>query len=855
MRNALFLLALLCCSIAQAESDLLVNGDFESGATGWHFELWPRPAETPVGSAIAVSDAQAKSGRHSLRIDTGAVADKQKELVFNADIRDESRATAGKRLDLSGWTYVEPGTAVRPISMTLRVWGSNDDPGKGGLLGTPISIHVAGAPGKWTQFQASAVIPDGRITHMDLHCGIRPDVAGTVLYLDDLQLREHVPAPLEISAFSDPQWRDAMAGIDVRLKSVSPPNGSLSLQLLDADARPAAHWDRVLPAGTKHGAVGLNLPRPFLREGKYQLKAELRDGAKVIETATAEIELAESPWESHDPKPLPSGTIDGKRPAGFTNEGTVAPVAVADVVPAEAEPEPALLKSPEQQPLVVFGRNAFDPISRLARPRPGERDEPRVFACPGQYVPVQIGIWARTPVKRLAFGTLAVAGRLQVSPELIDVRAVRMPHNLPPFLERRDSIEVPEGQTQAYWVTLFIPPGTKPGFYQALLQASADSAKLESVSILIRVLPCELPVAKKGYGFWWKMDDRWNGYYAKPHDVGLEQVRKQFVLLREHECNVVSLYSVPKISRSADGTFAFDFTRDQLGNSPYSFDQIVRLGLETKFLTTSQPIQYPGADELRHDYVARELKLKLGSPEFDAFYRQACHAIDEWAKSKGITLAFACVDEIGNSVERQEQALHYYAIAKQAGVLTSVTDNSMWGGQYLTAQPRFDQVIDMRVFNFVLPEMIQTTRASGDRLWLYNLGDVAMSPRRDRLIFGLFTERCGADGYLQWALQWPHQNKSPYESAAAGRYEPYHYVLPAPDGPLSSVGFEAVREGITDARYEALAEGAGLNGLDYLPSDLPQDSTAIGSFLDRHGTNFNDVLRWKAARAVLNKRH
>lgn len=851
MRSLPFLLALIFCSIVQAETNLLVNGDFESGPRGWSFALWPRPEETPVGRAMSVSDAKAKSGQHSLRIDTGAASDRQKELVFNAEVRDDARNLGGKRLDLDGWIYVEPKTAVRPISMTLRVWGKNDDPGKGGLLGTPISIHVAGTPGKWTEFQASGIVPEGQITQMDLHCGIRPDVASTVLYLDDLHLSEHLPAPLEITAYNQPLWRDATAGIDVRLNSPPPPNASLHVELHDQANHAVARWDRPLPVGTRHGGIGLDLPRPLLPEGLYHLHAELRDRNKTLETATAEIELLESPWEAYKSQGLARGTIDGKRAAAFSNAGTVAPDMVEDVLPSEAEPQPATMPSADEQPLVVFTRNAFDPISRLSRPRPGEWDEARVFACPGQYVPVQIGIWARKSVRQLAFGTqMVVGGRLQVSSDLIDVRAVRLPKNLPAFLEKRESIEVPEGQTQPYWVTLYIPPGTKPGFYSVSLQAQADHGKMVDFPILIRVLPLELPVTKKGYGFWWAMDSRWNSYYTKPHDVVMEQIRKQFILLREHGCNVVSLYSIPKISRSADGNFSFDFTRDQLGDFAYSFNDIVQLGLETKFLTTSQPIQYPGADELRQ-YGAEELKMKRGSPEFDDLYQQACRAIHQWAKSKGITLAFACVDEIGNSVERQQEALRYYPLAQKAGALTSVTDNSMWGGQYLTGQPRFDRVIDMRVFNFILPEMVQTTRQSGDRLWLYNLGDLTLTPRRERFVFGLFTDRCGADGYLQWAFQWPHQNKSPYESAAAGRFEPYNYVLPAPDGPLPTIGFEAVREGIVDARYLELARQAGLPDSRFLAKDLTQDSTAIGSFLDRHGDNFNDAVRWKVARAVL----
>lgn len=850
MRNLPFLLALIICSIGRAETNLLVNGDFESGSRGWSFALWPRPEETPVGNAMTVSDAVARSGHHSLQIDTGAATDKQKELVFNAEVRDESRNLGGKRLDLDGWILAEPNSAIRPISMTLRVWGKSEDPGKGGLLGTPISIHVAGTPGKWTEFQASGIVPEGQITHMDLHCGIRPDVSSTVVYLDDLQLREHVPAPLEIMAFNNPQWRDAMAGIDAHLSSPSTPGSSLHLELLDAKNHVAGRWDRPLPTGTNHGGIGLDLPRPFLPEGAYELRAELRDGTKSKLSATIPLELLASPWEGYQPQQTPTDTMNGERPADFTNEGSVAPAKLDDVIESDAEPEPANMPSANEQPLVVFTRDAFDSITRLSRPRPAERDEPRVFGCPGQYVPVQIGVWARTALKRLNFGTLAVAGKLQVSPNLIDVRAVRLPKNLPAFLEKSESIDVPEGQTQPYWVTAYIPPGTKPGFYSVLLQASADKCKMVSFSVLMRVLPLDLPQTGKGYGFWWAMDPRWNGYYSKPHDVAVEQIRKQFILLREHGCNEVSLYCVPKISRSADGRFSFDFTRDEFGNCPCSFEEMVQLGLESGFLTKSQPIQYPGADEIR-EYAAGELKMKRGSPEFDAFYQQACRTINDWAKSKGITLAFACVDEIGNSAARQEEALHYYPLVQHAGALTSVTDNSMWGGQYLTGQPRFDQVIDMRVFNFILPEMIESTRHSGDRLWLYNLGDLTLSPRRERFVYGLFTERCGADGYLQWAFQWPHENKSPYESAAAGRFEPYNYVLPAPDGPLPTIGFEAVCEGIVDARYLKLARRAGLPMSNFLPADLTQDSTAIGTFLDHCGQNFNEAVRWKAARAVL----
>jgi hypothetical protein len=855
MRWIALFVAVLTCSLAYADPapNLLVNGDLEQPG-GWSFALWPNAGKTPVGGALGRSDARVKSGQWALRIDTGAMADKAKELVFNGQVRPEAKELRGKRVDFSGWSYIEPGSAVRPISMTLRVWGEAD-PGKNGLLGTPFAIHVVGKPGEWTEFHASGTLPDDKINSIDLHCGLRADAQATVQYLDDLRLAEHVAPPLEVRLLKETLWRDETLPIEVSV--ASPAEGErVSIKLLDSSGHTAAQWDHPLSAKGTAQRIGLELPRPFLPEGIYVLRSELTQREQVLQTATEPLEILASPWESYNPNHLPQAGILGPRPDGFAVEGTVAPEDVVDVVPTPAEPEDTDASNEERSgDFVVFNREASDPLTRAARPAPGETAMPRVFACPGQYVPVQLGVLANKALTHLSVAVAPAAGHPEVSADQIDIRAMRTPKNLPVFLEKRPVIDVPAGQTQGYWVTLHIPQETAPGFYVARLRAAAEGTQPKDVPILIRVLPVQLPIVDKGYGFWWAMDGRWKGYYSSDHATAMEHIRKQFVLLREHGCNQISIYSLPMITRQPDGSFKYDFTRDLFPHHAYSFDDLVRVGLETGFLSKSHPIQYPGSDMLKHDYVAREFHMKPNSPEFDAFYHEACGVIDRWAKSKGITLAFACEDEIGNTIPRQQEALHYYPIARSAGCLTSVTDNSMWGGQFLTAQPRFDNVIDMRVFNFVLPEMLAQTRQSGDRLWLYNLGNPVIDPLQGRVAFGLFTERCGAEGYLQWAFQWPHQLKSPYASAASGRFEPYHYVLPAPDGPLPTVDFELAREGIIDARYLALAQQAGLAADSFLPDDLPADSTAIGPFARSHANGFFDAWRWRVARAAMGPVH
>jgi hypothetical protein len=209
------------------------------------------------------------------------------------------------------------------------------------------------------------------------------------------------------------------------------------------------------------------------------------------------------------------------------------------------------------------------------------------------------------------------------------------------------------------------------------------------------------------------------------------------------------------------------------------------------------------------------------------------------------------VDEIGNSAERRQEALRFYRLAQEAGVLTSVTDNSMHGGVHLMAQPRFDDIIAMRLYNFITPEMIAGARTSDDRLWLYNLASGGWDARRDRFVFGLFTERCAAEGCAQWAFQWPNGNTDPYEAAAAGESSGYHYALPAPDGPLPTLALEGVREGVDDARYLALLRQDSPESVAARLDDIEPLGTTVEAYVSRHSGSFLDVRRWRMAREAM----
>jgi hypothetical protein len=842
-------------SSPKAQNNLMLNGDFEEGKeltpSNWSLSFYPqRPG---IEKCIYRSSERVKSGRWSLRIDTNPVLGEETTLVFNGAVSPEAARFKGERLILSGWVFVEPRTAIRPITMRLRTFG-RDEKGNYTFLGDVLEGKVLGEPGKWIRFRFSGIVPNRDITAMDLHCHIQPDLVPTVQFLDDLRLEVFTPPDLEVHFPHNVVWRDEpVLSVEVRWHGKRNPE-VFDFRLLDGKNKIVKRWNK---KGLS-GVYGLEFTPPYLPEGRYRLLcvALSHSGEKLV-SAEVSLDIVSSPWEGTTVRRKQQISVvgqEGQRPSAFSAMGSTAPTNLPDFVPSEPEPlSPEVdLTKWRQKGYVVFTRHWLDNFSRMSRPRPDEFGPIRVFASPGEYEPATLLVWALKPLKSVRVTASDIIGeKATISSSNVEVRVVRFIRNLPAFHEKREQIDIPEGQTQVFWLLIYIPTQALPGFYEGNIVVQPENSEPTQVPLLVRVLPLKLPLPPKGYGFWWKMDARWNGYYSKNRETALEQVRKQFILLREYGCNMVSCYGMPKMTKLPDGSIAYDFTQDHWGHDAFSLADFFRIGRETKFLSPKVPLQYPGAESLHSWWITKFLGVDRNSEEFAKFYREVCQRIDKWVKEQGFTLAFACVDEIGNAPERRQEALRFYRIAKEAGVLTSVTDNSMHGGVHLMGQKRFDEIIDMRLYNFITPEMIEHTRKSGDRLWLYNLGSAGWSAKLDRFVFGLFAERCGAEGVSQWAFQWPSGGSNPYEAAAKNQPTGWHYALPAPDGPLPTLALEGVREGIDDARYLNLLSPKQRNA--FLAVIKPF-STAISEYLAEQSGKAFDALRWRIAREVI-KRH
>ena len=84
-------------------------------------------------------------------------------------------------------------------------------------------------------------------------------------------------------------------------------------------------------------------------------------------------------------------------------------------------------------------------------------------------------------------------------------------------------------------------------------------------------------------------------------------------------------------------------------------------------------------------------------------------------------------------------------------------------------------------------------------LSVYHCGVRGTNPKLQRYYWGLFTWAVGAEGCFAWA--YTHQKESCVRPDGTWNHlYTNEFVLPSPDGPIPTVGWEGIREGILDYR-------------------------------------------------------
>ena len=361
--------------------------------------------------------------------------------------------------------------------------------------------------------------------------------------------------------------------------------------------------------------------------------------------------------------------------------------------------------------------------------------------------------------------------------------------------------EVPSGTI--VWLTVWCPPGTPRGERRIRLTARCDASEAAAeLRVVSRGFDLDPP--SRTYFFYYLVDTRWVGFYPG-------NWKKHLSDMRAHGLNAFSVYERPKLIRGEGGLRPT--SKEPAPNSAQSLEEAASAAAEYGF---DRPLPFIGGDTLRQWDVPAALRSDggegpaEGTPAFDELYLAAIGEALSAAEGAGVTLALSTVDEAGGHPERLASSRKYLELFKKTfpGALTYQTLNGRW---YRSREETvLDPWLDIRCYNWLDKETIGDTRRAGDQLWLYNGGSGGTgygeaelyAPSLDRFFFGFYAVAVGADGVGQWAYQYPRRlDVAPSQEVVRGAGTGYYYTYPSATGPVPTVCWEMVREGIDDARY------------------------------------------------------
>ena len=438
----------------------------------------------------------------------------------------------------------------------------------------------------------------------------------------------------------------------------------------------------------------------------------------------------------------------------------------------------------------VFGMPPTAIVLRTHFATPAERVESlRARDCPGQYGPVTFGVMAgRAGSYAVEVTALTGPGGTELSRENLDLRAVRYVRpgggeETPLLLESVDSVDVPEGAVQQFWITYYIPEDAAPGDYEGKVAISVDGREQFSLPLTVTVYPFALAEAGiHHYIYYWHPDGA----------DAIDRARMEWIDQRCHGMNMGMI--VPPVTRDGDLTAeALAPFLDAYKEAGFAGSRVF-MGLWNR--VTAEWLNEPDRSIGMWGPWFRYYPL---SEELDARYVRTVRMIHDEAKARGLEVALSVGDEAGSHAWTIEAVQHYNDLLKAE--VPEVLRELTVGGGWAMDQPEHELWrgrLNIWTTNRWLEEQLLTVQEEEPdiELQLYNMGGAGSAPgslQPVRALYGFFAWRARARGVAQWVY---HHRSTPE----------HNYVWPARDpaeGNVPTLHWEALREGAKDRRYMA----------------------------------------------------
>jgi Glycoside hydrolase 123, N-terminal domain len=357
--------------------------------------------------------------------------------------------------------------------------------------------------------------------------------------------------------------------------------------------------------------------------------------------------------------------------------------------------------------------------------------------------------------------------------------------DLPTLIRPGNQVRVEKGRCQRFWLTIRIDDNVLPGEYKGRITISPQHGLETSLPFEITVSPISLEDIP-GIDYFMLMTYEFTELTMPWRKEEKEKIYQSACNIlkdyHEHGMTTLCLHSPFVLITKEEGTpnlediFAALRAAKEMG---FKRRIIWYMG---HLIQTSKP-KHPGSI-MGFDKRIHSSRLKY-----------IVETVSQYAKEHGCPeVIFLPIDEPGDSYQDFQHKRQAITPVLLKVIKDSGAKNMLTGGNYKQFRP-----IDYLCSSKVNKEDLDEAHKSGSVFWLYN-NDVTtkcLNPTYARYIYGYYTWMNHVDGMSSWTFQ-NTQNARNLPRQADVHGSDIYLAYPDPNGPIATLKWEAIREGIDD---------------------------------------------------------
>jgi len=474
-------------------------------------------------------------------------------------------------------------------------------------------------------------------------------------------------------------------------------------------------------------------------------------------------------------------------------------VYVFEEIPAQREAE--VVKPTNQDKsigYILFSRSPLEHVFPESRPKKSEMiDHLAIQVVRNEFEPITFSLY---PLGNLGMAKISVTdlvgAKESISKNKIKVAYVEMVketiglpegkfENVPTLIRAGNQVDIQAGKCQRFWLTIRIDDSVLPGVYKGKITISPQSGLETSLPLEVTVMPISLEDIP-GIDYFMLMTYEFTELTMPWSREEREKIYQSACAIlkdyKEHGMTTLCLHSPFVLITKEDGTpnlddiFAALRAAKEIG---FKGRIIWYMG---HLIQTSKP-KHPG-NIMSFDKGIHLSRLKY-----------IVETVSKYAKEHGCPdVIFLPIDEPGDSYQdfqnrRRTIAPLLLKAIKDLGAQTMLTSSD-----YKQFKP-----VDYLCSGEMNKEDLNAAHDDGSFYWLFN-NDVTtqcLNPAYARYIYGYYTWMNHVDGMSSWTFQ-NTQNARGLPGQADVHGSDIYLAYPDPNGPIATLKWEAIREGIDD---------------------------------------------------------